>query len=673
MIFLRFFLLLVLFGFAAAAELAPLLPDYGKGHPRLLFDNAFVPVLKERAKQQPEMWQAVLAMTKRLTASVPDEKTVREGKQYYKADWMLAGAMAYRVGGEARFRDACLAWMKVHCQTEVWGVGWRENVDIPANWYMYYIALAYDILHQDISEADRRIIVTGLAAHAEAVFTSWKAEKSFPYDQNHTYVPMVGLAAAALVLLEEDPRAAGWLAFAREVMVKCRAVLPEDGYYYEGTGYWEYAFHWHVRYADLISRATGEPAFDLPMFRKNQLFPAYLSIPGAPYFFDIGDTGKMVGGRTAPAKSPRFGRLGMLHRLASVQKDGQIQGIAEALRARGGDWDDPGMQFIWYDATLAAAPIATLPTFHHFQDFGVISWRSSWEADATVCLFKAGPPNGYSAQQRMADLPGWKPNSGHVHPDIGMFWLFAQGEYLATDTGYSGRKRTRDHNTILVDGQGMGADYNYWIYSGFPDRDIPYATWMGVRLAKVHLETAYAYALADFSSVYDAKLGKLKIQRHFFVNKDLSIVYDDLQGDKPHVFTSLVHADAAFQAAGAGLMKAKVGSANLLHYTLNPSECVVANEPAMVFSMVKPNQGADEQRGFQLSVASTAATQRQRFINVLIPTKADRPNPLAVELVAQDDKRLQIKVAWSKDDSRTYAIDLTWQQGLPGPVAWQQP
>ncbi|MEK7415184.1 MAG: DUF4962 domain-containing protein [Planctomycetota bacterium] len=655
-------------GAAEIAEPRPVSPAYAQAHPRLLFDGDFVTVLKDRARQQPDMWKPVLAAATRHIAGVPDEKTIREGKRYDKADALFAAALAYRVVGDVRFRDGAIAWMKAHCQTDVWGVGWRENVDIPANWYMYYIALAYDVLYQDISDADRRIIVSGLGKHAEAVYQSWLHETKIPYDQNHTYVPMVGLSAVALALLGDDPRAATWLTFARGIMDKCRLVLPEDGYYYEGTGYWEYAFHWHVRYADLISRATGEAAFDLPMFRKNHLYAAYLSVPGAPYLFDIGDTGKGTGRR---AKEARFGRQGMLYRMAAVHKDAQIQGVADYLLARGGEWDDPGMQFIWYDPTLTPAAITTLPTFHHFPDFGVVSWRSSWDADATVCLFKAGPPNGYSAQRQMAALPGWRPNAGHVHPDIGMFWLYADNEYLATDTGYSGRKRTRDHNTILVDGQGMGADNNYWVYSGFPDRNIPYAKWMGVRFTKLHLESAYAYALADWSSVYDDSLGKLQIQRHLFVNKDVMIIYDDLHGEQPHTFTSLIHADSAFQSVNPSLMKAKVGSANLLYYTLNVQECVVANAPAIIFSMVKPNEGADEQRGFQLTVTSKAATKQQHFVNVIIPTKGDRPDPQAVELVAQDESHLCVRVTWSPSNVQTYIVDLAWKQDASvGPVTW---
>ena len=48
---------------------------------------------------------------------------------------------------------------------------------------------------------------------------------------------------------------------------------------YEGHGYWSYALHWHVRYTDLISRATGEKAFDLPVLRDSWKFALYLSLP----------------------------------------------------------------------------------------------------------------------------------------------------------------------------------------------------------------------------------------------------------------------------------------------------------------------------------------------------------------------------------------------------------
>lgn len=637
----------------AEAQAVAVLAPYAAARPRLLLDGAAVPTLVERARRRPDQWQPVIAAAKRLIGAVPDAKVVREGKTYYRIDGILAASLAYLVSREPDYRDGSIAWMRAHAVADVWGTGWRENVDIPANWYMYYIALGYDLLHQDIPEADRRVIAEGLGRHAEAVYQSWKKETTFPYDQNHTYVPMVGLAAAALALVGEDPRAEGWLACAAGIMGRCREVLPADGWYYEGTGYWEYAFHWHLRYADLISRATGQAAYELPMFRENHLFAAHLSLPGAPFAFDIGDTGKGAGRRSL---KPRFGRMGALFGLAAAFRNPGIQGVAEGLLARGGDWDDPGMQFLWCDPGVASIPMTVLPTAHCFQDAGVITWRSGWDADATIAMFRCGPPLGYAAQAKLERMPEWRPNTGHVHPDIGMFWLYARGAYLATDTGYSGRKRTRDHNTILVDGQGMGADFNFWVYSGFPQRDIPYATWTGAKLVNVRLEPAYAYAMADFSGVYG--IPGLRIHRHFLASRDAIVVLDDLGGDKPHVFTSLVHADNVFTEVAPGVHRSDAGSARLLHYVLNPADCTIATASAEVFSFVKPNEGKDEQRGYQLTLTSPQPTVRQRFLSVLVPVAAREAEPLGVEQAARDEDRVQVRIRHAAGPMTSITIDV---------------
>lgn len=648
-------LLVLLTAAVAAAEPAALaLADgYATSRPRLLLDAAGVAGLAERAKGRPEMWLPVLAAAQRAAAAVPDAATVRDGKTYHRIDTLLAAAVAFRVTGEASHRDTAIAWMRNHAAVDVWGTGWRQNVDIPANWYMYYIALAYDLLYADIPAAERTAIATGLGAHAEAVYRQWRGESDMSYDQNHTYVPMVGLAAAALALLGEDERAPGWLAFADDMMRRCRSVLPADGWYYEGTGYWEYAFHWHVRYADLLARATGRPVHDLPMFRANHLFAAHLSLPGAPFVFDIGDTGKGAGHRDA---KPRFGRKGFLYRLASVFHDPQIQGVADTLLARGGDWDDPAMQFLWYDPGVPSQPMSALPTSHRFDDFGVITWRSSWDADATVAMFRCGPPVGYAAEAAMARMPEWRPNTGHVHPDIGMFWLYAHGGYLATDTGYTGRKRTADHNTILVDGRGMGHDRSYWAMSGFPDLSIPYATWTGAKLENVRLEASYAYAVGDFSAVHG--IPGLRLRRHFLTTRDATIVVDDLAGDAPHSYSSVLHADAAFTEIAPGVHRSEAGPARLLHYALDGDASIVATGPATVFSFVRPNEGQDEQRGFQLTCTSPQPVLRQRFLAVLLPLAAGSAEPQAVERVACDDARAVVRIRWTAERATTIAIDL---------------
>ena len=121
-------------------------------------------------------------------------------------------------------------------------------------------------------------------------------------------------------------------------------------------------------------------------------------------------------------------------------------------------------------------------------------------------MFRSGPPEGHKAAKKLEEISDWMLNAGHVHPDIGAFWMHAKGAYLVVDTGYTAKKYTRDHNTILVDGKGQGKDGSYWNERGYP-----YKRFDDVKVKKVHLQKEYGYALGDFGSAYPASLGKLSM------------------------------------------------------------------------------------------------------------------------------------------------------------------
>ena len=165
---------------------------------------------------------------------------------------------------------------------------------------------------------------------------------------------------------------------------------------------------------------------------------------------------------------------------------------ADRLAGMGPGVDDPAMRFLWHDASVRPTALRDLPPYHYFPDHDVVLWRSSWEDDATCCMFKCGPPQGHLATAKLRQMDDWTMNSGHAHPDIGMIWLYARGAYLAVDTGYTAAKRTDDHNTLLVDGLGQGVDGSYWVYRGWP-----YERFDAVRMQKVHLEPAYGYAMGE--------------------------------------------------------------------------------------------------------------------------------------------------------------------------------
>ena len=229
----------------------PLLEGYAKARPRLLYGAADRAAIQAKAKAAPQLWERVLASAKGVGAPAPDANEIQTGAHYWRIERVQSAALAWFVTGEKSYAEGAAKWMVAYCKEPLWGLGWGQNVDLQASWYLYHIGIAYDTLHGELSEADRKVIRDGLATHAQAVFGSLSPDSGkafrypdgFRYDQNHTYIPAVGLATAALALRDEERGATHWLSMAYAVMRRCRYSLGEDGYYYEGTGYWTYALH----------------------------------------------------------------------------------------------------------------------------------------------------------------------------------------------------------------------------------------------------------------------------------------------------------------------------------------------------------------------------------------------------------------------------------------------
>jgi len=637
-----------------------LVDGYAARHPRLLFGPEDKPKLQRRATAQAALWEQVIGQTRGLKAYVPDSEEVRTGSKYWRVPRMLSGALAYYVTGDESCKDAAVQWMLAHCKEDVWGTGYRSNMDLQASWYTYYICLAYDILYDDLTESERTAIRDGLVSHARVLYDSLAPPQDYRYDQNHTYIPSAALATAGLTLLGEAEDAELWLTRAYAIMRRCRYVLGEDGYYYEGQGYWNYALHWHMRYADLIARATGEPAHELPILRNNHLYALHITLPGAPFGYDVGD-----GGRGALGRSTSFSinQNTGLFRIASLFDDGAAMAVASRLAQMGDRVDDPSMYFLWRDDSVKAAPMQTLPTYHHFVDHDVVFWRSSWGEDATCYMFRCGPPQGHIAAGKLEQMDDWTMNSGHTHPDIGMFWIYAKGHYLAGDTGYTSRKWTDDHNTLLVDGTGQGVDGSYWVYRGWP-----YALFDAVRIEKVHLEDDYGYAQGDMSSAYPQdKLGKLSMKRHVLMAERYLLVLDALDAERAHTYSWLLHSDVEPVQKGDAFVS-DMGGARLLTYVLMPSDRTVEIGPEIVMGgrSNPPGSSDTEQRGYVVTAANAKPARKLTFVSLLIPRSREEADPASVELSRLDDRMAEVTITWPGRETETISLDLSWQQGDAG-------
>jgi|GEM_PF-394101 len=637
----------------------PLMEGYASQHPRLIFSPGDKADLVKRAAENKVLWDAVLASARGVKSpdSVPAPDIIRSGAKYWRIERVQSAALAWYVTGDKAYLDGAVRWMVAHCKETVWGDVYRPNLDLVASWYLYHISIAYDILKNEMSEADRKLVRDSLAEHARYVFLDhdpYETKEKIRYDQNHTYIPMTALLATGLALLEDVPEAKFWLTRCYAVLRRCRYVLNEDGYYYEGYGYWTYALNWHARGAELLERATGEKMYEIPVLRDTWLFGLHLSLPGLPGAYDIGD----VGGWTPQGtrSEVKVNNYSMLWKIASKNASGQSRTVGDMYAARNQDLDYPATAFLWFDPKIAPTPVEQIKPYHYFEDQDVVAWRSGWDADATCYLFRCGPPLGHKALAKLGQFKDWVMNCGHVHPDIGAFWMYAKGTYMAVGTGYTAAKWTKDHNTLLVDGKGQAMDGEY-----HNERGIPYAEMDQARINAQFLGAEYGYASGDFGMVYKHQVPGVKLRRSVLMTKRWMLLVDDMEAAEPRKLTWLCHSDGEFKLEGSTYI-ARQSKAALAVVSLAPAKVEAKPEPAIVLAGTAPGRGTPTQRGFVLALNSPEPSAKTRFINLLLPLGSTDKMP-EVQPVKDENNVVSLQLKWPDGKTESVRLDLGWKSG----------
>ncbi|HZB45563.1 MAG TPA: DUF4962 domain-containing protein, partial [Pyrinomonadaceae bacterium] len=457
---------------------ARLRPELQGRHPRVFFNAESLEHLRGRARTtHRELWAET---TRRVRAVGEDPLPAghaaldRAPAQYDAAYTLAEVTFAYLVEQDPRYLAAAKKWLRGVISWEPWGYTYRTpNVDLPPAHLLYAVGFAYDALYDQLSAAEREAVRGKLARQARLMYEyhRFKPKKRYAYSQNHSFIPMTGLAVAAFALMGEEPEAEEWARLARAVYDRVLLTFGTDGYYYEGFHYASFSLHWITRYLDALEHATGEDLY--PRMRSSFLplkyYFAHSVLPDGRSVFDFGDTGRGAAGRERADGGTLNTGFEVLYRLAAKYADAETQGVADWLRRglRTTTWEGH-WAFFAFDSAVRAAPVASLPTSHHFPDHGTVFWRSGWDSSATAFAFRCGPPEGHHVTTLLPRLPDWRLSTGHAHPDAASFIIYAHGKYLTGDTGYTGVKLTSDHNTVLVDGRGQANDGRHEVFKEVP-------------------------------------------------------------------------------------------------------------------------------------------------------------------------------------------------------------
>ncbi len=589
-------------------------------HPRVYMTQADIDALREKAKTQKELWQTALSRVRALTAEPAAAPAQERRVQNEVGIGIAEAAFVYKITGDKKYLDAAKKYIDAGISYDIWGYAYNKpNVDLAAGHLLYGMGWGYDLLYNDLTPDERTRIREKLVKQARLLHDFFKAKsgKTYAYSQNHTFIPIAGLAVTAYALMGEVPEAAEWAANSRAIYDRVLATYTEDGYFYESMEYWIFSTPWLVHYMDAHAQATGEDLYQTtPGFKTAHKYVSHITLPGGEFNFDFGDI--YAGPVTRARKGDDYAReringkfrtnYNIIYNLANRYGNAEAQGVADWLKSMGQVNAEEFWTFIWYNPSIKAVPIDKQPTNHYFKDHGVVFWRSSWNDDATAFAFKAGPPEGHSAAAKVKAFPDWRLSSGHAHPDAGGFIIWSGGRYLTGDSGYAGVPLTEHHNTIVFDGKGQAKEgKGHDAFAG-----VSYDRMTQIRLTDVRFANGGAVITADLAPAYEPEVGVEKFIRKFtFKSPGEFHVDDDIKTSRPLSIISYLHSDTEIVVRN-GAFEFEPGKPSLMVEVQNAKDFQTVIEKNVLTAPGRPgsvDKGEREERGVRLAISPKAKAE----------------------------------------------------------------
>jgi hypothetical protein len=648
---------------ALLAHPVALKPELVGVHPRVFVTTAGIEALRQRARTtHREEWTRVLAGLPALKGAPPPAPGPQARRSQNDVAFAIAGvSLAWAIEQKPEYLAAAKQWMLAAIDYEPWGYTYNKpNVDLAAGHLLYAIGWAYDLLYHELTEPERARTRASLERHAGLVYDYFRpgggqrtflAERSldrsakptrradsvgasvFSFTQNHNFIPAAGLAVTALALMGESADAPKWAALARAHHHRAGQLLSPDGYYYEGMEYWIFSAPWLVHFLDAWEHSTGENLWSSAQIQHWKYYLAHVLLPDGQNVFDFGDIWE--GPLTRARGGAEYDRVypggtlqsnfNALYRVAARLQDREAQAVAARYASFKHSNLEEYMTLLWRDPQLQPAPIASIPLVRHFTDSGVVFARTSWERDATAFAFKAGPPEGHRVARLLPRIPEWKLSSGHAHPDANSFIIWARGQYLTGDTGYSGLVSARQHNTVTVGGLGQGVETEHDVW-----KSIPYATLANTRIVSVSgvtidgVETGSLKIVGDATSSYPASAALTRFQRTFtFRAPDRFTIEDVVETSAPKTIESYLHADEPVRGTD-GRYQLGPAAAWLDTTLVAPEGSRIEPGTTQIRAPGPPGsieKGAVEQRGYELKIATPPATSTRVKMEMVVKTR----------------------------------------------------
>jgi hypothetical protein len=346
-------------------------------------------------------------------------------------------AFAYRISGEAKYRDRALKELRAAAAFPDWNPS--HFLDVAE--MTHALAIGYDWLYHDMSEADRTLLRRAIVEKGLDPAIPFYKERRWWTTVTHNWNQVCngGITLGALAVADEEPARAEYIvAESVESIRRAMGSYAPDGGWAEGPGYWRYATSYNVYYLAGLETAlaTDFGLSAMPGFSTAGTFRIYFQGPAGS--FNYADASSSVG------SAPEMFWLARKFNQPVYAWD-QLRHLTAGRRPH-------ALDLLWYQPASTNPERARWPRSRVFTGVGTAFLHSGWSNPLALWMGIKGGDN----------------KANHSHLDLGSFVLDKDGVRFALDFGgddynlpeYFGarrftyyRLRTESHNTVLIDGE----------------------------------------------------------------------------------------------------------------------------------------------------------------------------------------------------------------------------
>lgn len=384
-------------------------------HPRLLVTDSDWKKLPARMEAQPEVAAVIKACIARadealnagnLTYELKGRRLLAVSRDAVKR--VLDLSTAWKATGDRRYFERCRNELLSLCAFK----DWHPSHHLDTAEMQAAIAIGYDWLYADLSEADRKIIAAALLE--KGLKTTFADKRVVSRDNNWNQVCNGGMVLSAVALLEIAPELAlSAIEEARaNIPIGLKAGYPPDGAYSEGPGYWDYGTIYSILTAQAL-RTAGLPGAGItehPGFLESGEYVA-LAYGNSGLMFNYGDNREST--RKASAS------------IAWMAKRNHSAAI----------WDRFGDSFLKIDPKRAESFLALtafwIPDPEELKA-GELPLHFAGTGKSPIAIHRTG----FDEKDLFLGIKAGKANVNHGHMDAGSFVLDSMGHRWVSDLGH---------------------------------------------------------------------------------------------------------------------------------------------------------------------------------------------------------------------------------------------